>query len=86
MADKKPSKLRSWYDKGRFLESASFKPVPTFRSDGKVPGRNDPCPCDSGKKYKNCCLKKHKQMQEAARMARDEALEKEQTTGDKEGD
>ena len=19
-------------------------------------GRNDPCPCDSGKKYKNCCL------------------------------
>jgi preprotein translocase subunit SecA len=22
-------------------------------------GRNDPCPCGSGKKYKNCCLKKH---------------------------
>ncbi len=21
----------------------------------KVPGRNDPCPCGSGKKYKNCC-------------------------------
>ncbi|HDY88940.1 MAG TPA: hypothetical protein ENH82_12610 [bacterium] len=21
-------------------------------------GRNDTCPCDSGKKYKNCCLKK----------------------------
>jgi hypothetical protein len=21
-------------------------------------GRNDPCPCQSGKKYKNCCLKK----------------------------
>ena len=21
-------------------------------------GRNDPCPCGSGKKYKNCCLKK----------------------------
>ncbi len=21
---------------------------------GKVPGRNDPCPCDSGKKYKRC--------------------------------
>ena len=20
-------------------------------------GRNDPCPCGSGKKYKNCCLK-----------------------------
>ena len=21
-------------------------------------GRNDPCPCGSGKKYKNCCLHK----------------------------
>lgn len=20
------------------------------------PGRNDPCPCGSGKKYKSCCL------------------------------
>lgn len=24
--------------------------------DGKKIGRNDPCPCGSGKKYKNCCL------------------------------
>lgn len=22
-------------------------------------GRNDPCPCGSGKKYKNCCLRSH---------------------------
>lgn len=22
-------------------------------------GRNDPCPCGSGKKYKRCCLPKH---------------------------
>ncbi|MDD6298928.1 SEC-C metal-binding domain-containing protein [Hornefia butyriciproducens] len=21
----------------------------------KKPGRNDPCPCGSGKKYKHCC-------------------------------
>jgi len=21
----------------------------------KLPGRNDPCPCGSGKKYKKCC-------------------------------
>jgi uncharacterized protein YecA (UPF0149 family) len=21
-------------------------------------GRNDPCPCGSGKKFKNCCLRK----------------------------
>jgi len=24
----------------------------------KKPGRNDPCPCGSGKKYKNCCGKR----------------------------
>lgn len=23
-----------------------------------APGRNDPCPCGSGKKYKKCCLEK----------------------------
>lgn len=27
----------------------------TFRREGKKIGRNDPCPCGSGKKYKNCC-------------------------------
>ena len=26
-------------------------------ADKKEPGRNDPCPCGSGKKYKNCCGK-----------------------------
>lgn len=26
--------------------------------NGPKIGRNDPCPCGSGKKYKNCCLKK----------------------------
>ncbi|MBN2312502.1 MAG: anaerobic sulfatase maturase [Sedimentisphaerales bacterium] len=25
----------------------------------RKPGRNDPCPCGSGLKYKKCCLKKH---------------------------
>jgi len=24
---------------------------------GKKPGRNEMCPCGSGKKYKNCCGK-----------------------------
>jgi len=22
------------------------------------PGRNDPCPCGSGKKFKRCCIRK----------------------------
>lgn len=27
----------------------------------KKVGRNDPCPCGSGKKYKNCCMKKEQE-------------------------
>jgi SEC-C motif-containing protein len=30
-------------------------PAP-FRVEKKKPGRNEPCPCGSGKKYKRCCL------------------------------
>ncbi len=29
----------------------------TVKRDGKKVGRNDPCPCGSGKKYKKCCGK-----------------------------
>jgi preprotein translocase subunit SecA len=30
------------------------KKKPFMRAKGRV-GRNDPCPCGSGKKYKKCC-------------------------------
>ena len=30
----------------------------TIRREGKKIGRNDPCPCGSGKKYKQCCGRK----------------------------
>ena len=29
----------------------------TYRREQPKVGRNDPCPCGSGKKYKNCCGK-----------------------------
>lgn len=32
-------------------------PTPTLQK-GTSTGRNDPCPCGSGKKYKKCCLRK----------------------------
>ena len=32
-------------------------PVETFRRSSPKVGRNDPCPCGSGKKYKKCCGK-----------------------------
>ena len=30
---------------------------PSIRENKKI-GRNDPCPCGSGKKFKNCCMNK----------------------------
>ena len=38
--------------KATATNAGDAKPVP-FRAE-KRPGRNDPCPCGSGKKYKNC--------------------------------
>ena len=35
--------------------AAQASKVQTIRRQGKKIGRNDPCPCGSGKKYKNCC-------------------------------
>jgi preprotein translocase subunit SecA len=32
--------------------------VQTYRRHKKKIGRNDPCPCGSGKKFKNCCMGK----------------------------
>ncbi len=32
--------------------------VDPIRNRGERVGRNDPCPCGSGKKYKSCCLRK----------------------------
>jgi uncharacterized protein YecA (UPF0149 family) len=41
------------------LVCISASPKPPVRQAQKVqkarPGRNDPCPCGSGKKYKKCC-------------------------------
>jgi hypothetical protein len=33
------------------------RPAPKSESQQRV-GRNDPCPCGSGKKFKQCCLKR----------------------------
>ena len=41
------AKLRALYNR---------KPKQMVRKHAKV-GRNEPCPCGSGKKFKNCCMK-----------------------------
>lgn len=40
-----------------YTSSGAVQPV---RREQPRVGRNDPCPCGSGKKYKKCCLKKGK--------------------------
>ena len=34
-------------------------------------GRNETCPCGSGKKYKKCCMRTHQVMKEAAKSSRE---------------
>ena len=49
------------------FEGARRTPVVTKRASSTVVrdsaqvGRNEPCPCGSGKKYKNCCMRSHGQ-------------------------
>ncbi|HDK43534.1 MAG TPA: hypothetical protein ENG91_03150 [Desulfobacteraceae bacterium] len=40
--------------KDRFREDGSVRGE-TFRKAYTDVGRNDPCPCGSGKKFKKCC-------------------------------
>lgn len=45
----------------------------------RKPGRNDQCPCGSGRKYKHCCLEKdEEQAREARAKAAEEAAAKAQ--------
>ena len=44
-----------------FAPNPTGKQAPLVRDKKKEVGRNDPCPCGSGKKYKDCCYwKDHK--------------------------
>ena len=38
-------------------QPASDKKPEPIRNRGEKVGRNDPCPCGSGKKYKNCHMR-----------------------------
>ncbi len=44
--------LRNNMDAAEYKAPAS---EPAHRSEPRI-GRNDPCPCGSGKKFKKCCL------------------------------
>jgi Flp pilus assembly protein TadD len=44
-------------------------------------GRNDPCSCGSGKKYKQCCLRKEEEAEREAMAALSQAREKKKGSG-----
>ena len=46
-------------DRRNMLKYLKMMRPKTLKREHKV-GRNDPCPCGSGKKYKNCCLESGK--------------------------
>ena len=48
--------LPRWWNKGHTPKELMRRTMP--RRAAVMPGRNDPCPCGSGKKYKQCCGKR----------------------------
>jgi preprotein translocase subunit SecA len=48
--------IRAQQDQAIAGSQQSEKKVEPIRNRSKKVGRNDPCPCGSGKKYKSCCM------------------------------
>jgi len=77
---RKPNELTELGDELRALKASRLKAdaildeagdqdhVQRFPSPGKA-GRNDPCPCGSGKKYKKCCLERDEALARQTRPA-----------------
>jgi SEC-C motif domain protein len=43
-------------EEGKWLfKEGLFEGLAPLKREGNKVGRNDPCPCDSGKKFKKCC-------------------------------
>ena len=47
-----------YFEARRLVERQPLDSVTTFRRTAPKIGRNDPCPCGSGKKFKQCCGRK----------------------------
>lgn len=62
------------------LQIVSARDSPTTTRCSSVPrtGRNDPCPCGSGKKYKHCCLEKDRAAELAPAIAQRVRLQAQQ--------
>ncbi|MDI7277487.1 MAG: SEC-C metal-binding domain-containing protein, partial [Anaerolineae bacterium] len=50
--------VRTEAPRRREMHTNAPSEAPSPRRTAAKAGRNDPCPCGSGRKYKNCCLRK----------------------------
>jgi len=57
LSEAKGGNLEAGVTTGSDNMRAQLSTPSTRNSHGKKPGRNDPCLCGSGKKYKKCCGK-----------------------------
>jgi SEC-C motif-containing protein len=57
LVDKHHEKAKFKRREGRWLYDTGFIVPKTVVRSGPKLGRNEPCPCGSGKKYKYCCVK-----------------------------
>ena len=48
-------KIYDYFEASRLLEAEPTQNETTFRRESPKIGRNEPCPCGSGKKFKRCC-------------------------------
>jgi hypothetical protein len=51
-----PSRLGEKAVKPEIVHNPAQSTILPFRREGPKTGRNEPCPCGSGRKYKICCL------------------------------
>lgn len=47
--------IYDYFESERLLAARQHVAATTFRRDAPKIGRNEPCPCGSGKKFKHCC-------------------------------
>ena len=47
--------IYGYFEARRLVERQPLGNVTTFRRTAPKIGRNDPCPCGSGRKFKQCC-------------------------------
>ena len=67
---KKPSRpaKSSSQQQAAIAGTEADKKLEPIRNLGPKVGRNDPCPCGSGKKYKQCCMRKRRRVTTEARV------------------